>query len=114
MNPGVKLEVAGTIKSTTQVITPQLCLGGDCKTVWPSAGASTWSSISGKPFDASNNAWLADISTNNIFANGGINANGNIQAAGSPVPANWYNIQAGSIGAATLYGYNSICTGNQL
>ena len=101
--------MAGTIKSTTQVITPQLCLAGDCKTAWPTAGTSaTWSSLTGKPFDASNNAWLADISANNI------STNGNIQAAGSPVPANWYNIQAGSIGASTLYGYNGICTGNQL
>jgi hypothetical protein len=41
-----------------------------------------------------------------------LQVNGNIQAAGSPVPSNWYNIQAGSIGASTVYGYNSICTGN--
>lgn len=41
-----------------------------------------------------------------------LQVNGNIQAAGSPVPSNWYNLQAGSIGASTVYGYNSICTGN--
>ena len=41
-----------------------------------------------------------------------LQVNGNIQAAGSPVPANWYNLQAGSIGASTVYGYNGICTGN--
>ncbi len=41
-----------------------------------------------------------------------LQVNGNIQAAGSPVPANWYNLQAGSIWASTVYGYNGICTGN--
>ena len=41
-----------------------------------------------------------------------LQVNGNIEAAWSPVPSNWYNLQAGSVGAATLYWYNGICTGN--
>ena len=38
--------------------------------------------------------------------------NGNIQSAGSPVGANSYNIQGGSVGVSTLYGYTAVCTGN--
>lgn len=41
-----------------------------------------------------------------------LDVNGNIRAAGSPVPANWYNIQGGSVWVSTVYWYTRVCAQN--
>lgn len=45
--------------------------------------SAPWAGITGKPFDIYNNAWLADVSTNNISANGLIYTNSYFQSAWS-------------------------------
>jgi hypothetical protein len=49
---------------------------------------------------------------NGIWTNGNVQSLWNIQAAWSPVPSNWYNLQAWSVGVSTAYAYDSFCTGN--
>jgi hypothetical protein len=40
--PGSKLDVAGNINSSGNVIGTQLCIGADCRNAWPSGGSSQW------------------------------------------------------------------------
>jgi hypothetical protein len=47
-----------------------------------------------------------------ITAVGNIQTSSNIQAAWSPIPANWYNIQWGSVWVSTVYWYNRVCAQN--
>lgn len=65
-NPTEVLEVVGNIKGT------QLCIGSDCRSSWPAAGAGTVTSVS------SSNAYLSvatGTSTPTITANVGTSAN---------------------------------------
>lgn len=50
----------------------------------------------------------------NTNLGGNLTVNGKINASNMPVPSHpeWYDLQAGMIGASTLYAYNGICTGN--
>ena len=45
--PTVKLDVVGDIKTNTKITTPQLCLSGVCKTVWPTGGAGASGIVTG-------------------------------------------------------------------
>jgi len=56
-------------------------------------------------WSAASNRWQLDMSWNNTIA-------GNFQAAGSPVPANWYNIQWWSVWVSTVYWYTRVCAQN--
>jgi len=40
--PSEKLDVAGNIKTSGQISANELCIGGDCKTSWPTGGPPTY------------------------------------------------------------------------